>query len=124
MAVPLENGDTNLIVEVDPSEIPRELTLASSRAHEVAAKATETLEQILDKIRPSLYSIGRWARVAAHAEPTTAGSQPHSHAPDECCVEFGLKLGGETGVIVAKGKTEANFVIKLTWKNNRDGTPT
>jgi hypothetical protein len=37
-------------------------------------------------------------------------------SPDECGVEFGLKLGGETGVIVAKGTAEVNFVITLTWK--------
>jgi hypothetical protein len=32
-------------------------------------------------------------------------------------VQFGLKVGGETGVIVAKGTAEANFTITLAWKH-------
>jgi hypothetical protein len=41
-----------------------------------------------------------------------------ARSPDECGVEFGLKLGGETGVIVAKGTAEVNFLVKLTWRKN------
>jgi hypothetical protein len=89
-------------VEVDRRETPGELVLASSLPHQVAAKATETLEQLLDKVKPTFRTINAWAR---------------SSGPDECCVEFGLKLGGETGVIVAKGTAEVNFVVRLTWKN-------
>jgi Trypsin-co-occurring domain 1 len=36
--------------------------------------------------------------------------------PNEMQLEFGLKLGGEAGVpFVAKGKAEANFLVRLTW---------
>ncbi|MCA1671529.1 MAG: hypothetical protein LC799_04790 [Actinobacteria bacterium] len=72
------------------------------RGHDgrVAARAAETLEQTLDKIKPALHAVS---------------SRASSASPDECCVEFGLKLGGETGVIVAKGTAEVNFVVKLTW---------
>jgi NTP-dependent ternary system trypsin peptidase co-occuring protein len=68
----------------------------------VAVKATETLEHVLDKIEPALQAVGTWAKSAN---------------PDECCVEFGLKLGGETGVIIAKGTANVHFAVKLTWKN-------
>jgi hypothetical protein len=101
MLVPLEEG-SGVVVEVDRHEISTDLVLASSRAHEVAVKASETLEEVLDKVKPTIQAIAQWARTGA---------------PDECCVEFGLKLGGETGIIVAKGTAEVNFVVKMTWKN-------
>ena len=43
-------------------------------------------------------------------------------APAEAEVEFGLKIGGETGVIVAKGTAEVNFVVRMTWKASEPGS--
>lgn len=37
-------------------------------------------------------------------------------APDEVTVEFGIKLGAETGIVVAKGSTEVHFTVTLCWK--------
>jgi hypothetical protein len=31
-------------------------------------------------------------------------------------VEFGLKIGGEAGVIIAKGTAEVNFTVRVSWK--------
>jgi len=31
-------------------------------------------------------------------------------------VEFGLTLGAETGVVVAKGTSEMHFAVTLGWK--------
>lgn len=31
-------------------------------------------------------------------------------------MEFGVKIGGETGMIIAKGTAEVNFKIALSWK--------
>jgi len=70
----------------------------------VAARAAETLEQLLEKITPTVDAVSEWVR---------------ARSPDECGVEFGLKLGGETGVIVAKGTAEVNFVVKLAWKKTQ-----
>lgn len=101
MEVPLADGHS-VVVEVDSREVPGGLVLAATvKPYEVAARATETLEQTLDKVKPALCSLSEWAKSAG---------------PDECCVEFGLKLGGEMGVIVAKGTAEVNFVVKLTWR--------
>lgn len=99
MEVPLADGHS-VVVEVDRPEVPDELVLAAVKPYEVAARASETLEQTLDKVKPVLRSLSEWARSAG---------------PAECCVEFGLKLGGEMGLIVAKGTAEVNFVVKLTW---------
>ena len=100
MEVPLADGES-VVGEVDRREVPGELVLAAPKPPEGAARATETLEQTLEKVKPALRSLSRWAESAG---------------PDECCVEFGLKLGGEAGVIVAKGTAEVNFVVRLSWK--------
>jgi hypothetical protein len=65
------------------------------------ARTEENLDRLLQTVTPTIEAVGQWIQ---------------SMAPDECGVEFGLKLGGETGVIVAKGTAEVNFVVKLTWK--------
>ena len=36
-------------------------------------------------------------------------------APEHFTVEFGVKLGGETGIILAKGTAEVNMKITMTW---------
>ena len=104
MEVPLTSGQT-VIVEVDRQEIPSGLVLASNDPCAVAVKATETLEHALGKVKPALQAVSTWQ------------SQQASTSPDECCVEFGLKLGGETGVIIAKGTANVHFAVKPTWKN-------
>ncbi len=100
MAVPLADG-SEVLVAVDRGDVPDDLVLASPDPGKVAARAAETLEQLLEKITPTVHAVSEWVR---------------ARSPDECGVEFGLKLGGETGVIVAKGSAEVNFVVKLTWK--------
>jgi hypothetical protein len=37
-------------------------------------------------------------------------------APDELTLEFGLQAGGETGFILAKGTTEVNVSVSMTWR--------
>lgn len=100
MAVPLADG-SDVLVAVDPVDVPDDLALAGADPQKVAARATETLEQLLEKITPTVHAVSEWVR---------------ARSPDECGVEFGLKLGGETGVIVAKGTAEVNFLVKLAWK--------
>ncbi len=41
----------------------------------------------------------------------------HEIAPDETTVEFGLKMAGETGMIIARGAMEVNFTVSLSWKS-------
>lgn len=36
--------------------------------------------------------------------------------PDEMEIEFGLKMGGETGIVIAKGTGGVNFAVRLAWK--------
>lgn len=101
MAVPLADG-SEVLVAVNPKDVSEDLVLAAATdPYQIAARATETLEELLEKITPTVQAVSEWVR---------------ARSPDECGVEFGLKLGGEAGVIVAKGTAEVNFMVKLTWK--------
>ena len=66
------------------------------------AKANVTLDQALARLKPSLRKMMDVLK---------------DLGPDEAEVEFGLKIGGETGVVIAKGTAEVNFVIRMSWKS-------
>ncbi|MBF0174994.1 MAG: hypothetical protein HQL83_16370 [Magnetococcales bacterium] len=36
--------------------------------------------------------------------------------PEECQVEFGLKINGEVGIFVSKGGAEAQIKVTMKWK--------
>ena len=100
VGVPVEAGnDEILVVEVDPGEVSGDLVLASEPG-KVAARAQVTLEEALAKLKPSLGKVVGLLK---------------DLSPDATVVEFGLKMGGETGVIVAKGTAEVNFTVRLSW---------
>jgi Trypsin-co-occurring domain 1 len=97
------NGNEVLVFEVDPSEVSDDLVLAAPpEPGQIVAKAQVTLEQALAKLKPSLQKIMHTLKELS---------------PDETEVEFGLKIGGETGVIIAKGTAEVNFTVRMSWKN-------
>lgn len=98
--VPVEAGG-RLIVEASDWQLPGDLELASPRPGEVAARASESLERALDQVKPA---IGAMAR------------RIQEMGPDEFTVEFGLTLGAECGVVVAKGTTDVHLNVTLSWK--------
>jgi hypothetical protein len=95
-------GADAVTFEVDPGEISGDLVLASADPGQIAARARVTLEDALGKLKPALHKVVDLLQ---------------DLSPDETVVEFGLKLGGETGVIVAKGTAEVNFVVRMSWKS-------
>jgi hypothetical protein len=99
LEVPVGDG-TVLLVEADRADIPPGLTLASPNPGEAAAKAVRTLSESLERLEPMLRTI---------KDRLVASS------PDHFSVEFGVKLGGETGVILAKGTAEVNLKVTMTW---------
>ena len=102
LSLPVEaDGKNILVVEVDRTEVPDDLDLASRVSGEAVVRAQVTLEEALEKLKPSLQ------RVVHLLKELT---------PDEAVLEFGLKLGGETGVIIAKGTAEVNFTVRMSWK--------
>lgn len=102
LGVPVSEGTGDVVVfEVDRSEVPDDLVLASAEPGKVAARARTTLEESLADLKPSLAKIVGVLR---------------EMAPGEMTVEFGVKIGGETGVIIAKGTAEVNFKVTMSWK--------
>jgi Trypsin-co-occurring domain 1 len=100
--VPVEGGG-RLVVQVSGTELPGDLQLAA-RPGEVVARARQSLEQALDQIKPAVRVV--LDRLVAMS-------------PDEVSVEFGLTLGAETGIVVAKGTSEMHFAVTLNWKRPR-----
>jgi hypothetical protein len=96
------NSDDVLVFEVERGEVSDDLVLASTEPGQIAARAQVTLEEALGKLKPSLDKVVHLLK---------------EMAPDETEVEFGLKIGGETGVIIAKGTAEVNFTIRMSWKS-------
>ena len=79
--------------------ISDDLVLASEPG-KVIARAQVTLEEALEKLKPSLQKVVHLLKELS---------------PDQTVVEFGLKVGGETGVIIAKGTAEVNFKVTMSW---------
>lgn len=103
LTVPVEVGsEETLVFEVDRGEVSEDLVLASTDPGKVADRARVTLEEALGKLKPSLEKIVGLLKELS---------------PGETVVEFGLKIGGETGVIVAKGTAEVNFAVRMSWKS-------
>jgi Trypsin-co-occurring domain 1 len=105
LSVPLDGGsDDVLVFEADQSEAADGLVLASPSPGDLADRAKTTLVGALEKLRPSLEKLVESLK---------------NLSPDETTVEFGLRVGGETGLIVAKGTVDANFAIRMTWSSEK-----
>jgi hypothetical protein len=103
LAVPLSHDSDDVVIfEVDPDEVPDDLVLAASDAERTADRARVTLEEALTKLKPSLKKVREMLV---------------DLSPDETTVSFGLKIGGEYGVVIAKGTAEVNFSIEMSWKS-------
>ena len=89
-------------MRLDRNEVSDDLVLSSAAPGNVADRASVTLEEALSKLKPSLHKILRLLKELS---------------PNEGVVEFGLKIGGETGVIIARGTGEVNFAIRMSWKS-------
>jgi Trypsin-co-occurring domain 1 len=98
--VPVDGGG-RLLVQATDDELPGSLELAALRPGHVVARAGESLEQALDEVKPALRAVAGRLRAMA---------------PDELTVEFGIVLGAETGVVVAKGSADVHFTVSLTWR--------
>jgi Trypsin-co-occurring domain 1 len=102
LALPVDTPDEGVVVfEAERTQIPDDLVLATPDVGEVAGKAQISLAEAFRRLEPSLEKLVQLLKALA---------------PDESTVEFGLKIGGETGVIIAKGTAEVNFVVRLSWK--------
>jgi hypothetical protein len=101
VAVPLRAGSNDeVIFQVDSSESDS-LVLASDEGGALD-RTKVTLEAALAKLRPSL-------------EMVITNFKDLS--PDETSIDFGLSVGGEYGMVIAKGTAEVNFAVHMTWRS-------
>ena len=97
---PLDDGGS-VTVEVDEPEAAFGMTRAA-RPGELAAKAGQTFESAIEKVKPAVKDIMTTLR--------------DLNQPDEIEVEFGLKMTAEAGAIFAAAGMEANFKVTLKWE--------
>ncbi len=103
LAVPLsDDSDDVVIFQADRRDVPDSLVLASDDGDRMADRARVTLEDALAKLKPSLHKVLDMLKELS---------------PDETSVDFGLSVGGEYGVVIAKGTAEVNFAVHMTWKS-------
>ena len=99
VTIPLDHEDGGVAVfEVSGDLQGTDLELAAGGG--LAARARVTLQEALDQVRPTLAQVSAMVR---------------DLGPQEAEIEFGLKVGGETGVVIAKGTAEVNFAVRLVW---------
>jgi hypothetical protein len=109
MKIRLED-ETVIVVEVDRAELPSEVVLASPEPGKAIAEAAETLDAALGRIGSVINAIVTKLRSA-------------ENAPDTLGIEFGFKLGGEVGIILAKGTAETTFKVSVSWTKPTDAPP-
>jgi hypothetical protein len=93
---PLDGGGS-VQVEVAPTG-----AVAPAGHAKLVTVAQRTLQEALEPIRPVAVGVLRQMKDLAES-------------PDKISMEFGVKLSAEAGLVVARGTTEANFVVKLEW---------
>jgi hypothetical protein len=100
-------GDgSSVLVEVDEDTYGVEEV---SRTSDGVLKAGQTLESALGSVRDA-------AKAALDALTKLS--------PETLEVEFGIKLAGEAGALIAKTSAEGHFTVRLSWSpGNNDKSP-
>ena len=97
----LAEGNESIKVEIENPEI-EEGEVEVSRGGAMV-KASKSFQNALETVKPISEVL---------IEKFSSLSKP----PGEIEVEFGIKMNAEFGVFVASSNLEANFKIKLKWK--------
>ena len=111
LQVPVGDGSDDVVeVEVSRSELSglaeSGVVLASQSGDRFRA-AGFTLVDAMNRVLPALRAVLLRLREGVHA-------------PDELTMKIGLQVGGETGFVLAKGTTEANIEVCMTWRRTAE----
>jgi hypothetical protein len=98
------DGGSSVLVETDEDTVGVERV---SRGADGVVEAGRRLEDALASVRD-----------AAHASVKVL----RELSPDAVEVEFGIKLSGEVGALIAKASSEGHFRVKMSWSPDTDGT--
>jgi hypothetical protein len=93
------DGGTSILVEVDDSITPGLERVGRSRDGIVEAgrRLTDALAAVREAARESITTL-------------------RALSPDECELEFGVKLAADVGAVIARTATEGHFTVKLSWR--------
>lgn len=89
-----------VVVEV---EVPDEVGLTQVSARGAVARADESFDAAVARIRPAVSKVMASVRGLAQT-------------PDEMTVEFGIKFDAKSGIVLTSFGVEANLKVTLTWK--------
>lgn len=59
-----------------------------------------------------------WRAIPELADDTHAAIVATQRSASEVQVEFGFKVGIDTGIVIAKSSAEANFKVSITWEKD------
>ena len=99
---PLDDGQS-VILEVKEAYAGGG-TIPIANAGKVVAKAKQTFETAMEGIKPA-------------AGVIIAKLREISNPPNEIEIEFGINLTASAGAIITNASLEANYKVKLIWKN-------
>ncbi|MEU7906851.1 CU044_2847 family protein [Actinoplanes sp. NPDC049118] len=103
LSIPIGDGsDDRISVEATLDEQDEGVQLAAATGR--AARLTYSLNSALQQVIPTLDTILSRVRESRLS-------------PDEIALEFGLKIGGEHGIILTKGTAEANIKLTVKWRS-------
>jgi hypothetical protein len=101
--LPMEDG-TSLLVETAERSGP---AVRGGHPDGTVATAATTFEAAMDRVAPASRAI---------VERLRGGPGPRA---SEIVVEFGLVVRAEVGLVISKAGGEANFVVRVTWQQER-----
>jgi hypothetical protein len=87
----IESQD-NFLYGTNPVGIGDKVINTANEMVEMCDSLTRFVKEIRDRIRKEL------------------------HEADEITLEFGIKIGAEVGLIIAKSQVESNFNVTISWK--------
>jgi hypothetical protein len=98
---PLEGGGS-VAVEVDDTSRG---AARGWQPDQATARASETLERAIDRVRPA-------------ADAVLKSFRDGAAAPDAVEIEFGIALTAEAGAIIARTQGEVHFRVTVTWSGS------
>lgn len=101
--VPISDDQPGAYVEFDVEEQDEDGTEPLARRRDGTTLAAHSLARSLDTSLPALSLILSKVRSAA------AGC-------DEICLQLGLRVGGETGLVFVRGGADATIGVTVTWR--------
>ncbi|MCA2216331.1 CU044_2847 family protein [Jidongwangia harbinensis] len=110
LRVPIEeDGEVEIEIEVESRDVGADDVELTSSDGRRTFRAAHSLSTSINRLLPAVGTIISKVR-------------EHENSPDRVAVEIGVKLGGETGVILTKGTAEATLKVTMNWDRPGDDT--